>query len=173
MTMKRAGMAGLILAFCGVLLAAQGVEKKETESDSAARQRVAMEAEKAEIKRQWDNLKSFQMELDQRAAAMEAFKKDLDEREKLLTQRFENESVNKQVIESYENIDPEQAAPLLMALFKEDETLTALLLRRMAAKKAGKILEAMIPLDPELSTRLSQKILTFYSDRKNQAPKPR
>jgi flagellar motility protein MotE (MotC chaperone) len=113
------------------------------------------------------------MELDQRAAAMEAFKKDLDEREKLLTQRFENESVNKQVIESFENIDPEQAAPLLMALFKEDETLTALLLRRMAAKKAGKILEAMIPLDPELSTRLSQKILTFYSDRKNQAPKPR
>lgn len=160
-------MLGLLALMLGLLfLGAQNDEKKVDKNDGASELLAKLEAEKAEIKRQWDNLKSFQIELDQRAATLETLRNAIEEREKRLNQRIVDESVNKQTVESYESIDPEQAAPLLIALFKEDENLTALLFRKMAAKKAGKILEAMIPLDQDLSTRLSQKILTYFSDKK-------
>lgn len=160
----------LIVFFFLVLIARSGLSQENQNSgqgaDDLARDREAMEKEKAAIKRQWDDLKSFQIELEQRAAELEKEKKLLDEKRELFRLQLENESVNKKVIESYESIDPEQAAPLLISLFKENEDLAVLLMRKMTPKKSGKIMEAMIPLDRELSTRLTQRTLTYHTEKK-------
>jgi flagellar motility protein MotE (MotC chaperone) len=70
--------------------------------------------------------------------------------------------VDRQTIETYENIDPEQAAVLIKNLYLTDSKLATLIMRKIAGKKAGKILEAMIPIDKETSTRLAEETLNFY-----------
>jgi len=165
--MKRTGLFFFLLSVVMISVLAQSTEKKEITGEDLMKERALMAAEKEEIKRERDDLKSFQLELEQRALDLEKLKKEIDEQEKVFQQRLQSESVNKQTIESYQSIDPEQAAPLIIALFKEDETLTALLMRKMDSKKAGKIMEAMIPVDPDISTRLAYKALTFYSEKKD------
>ncbi len=164
--MKRAGLFLLLPALVLISLLAQSPENKEPVGEDLSKERAAIETEKRDLKRQWDDLKSFQLELEQRSVNLDKERKILDEREKLLNDRLETESVNKQTIESYQSIDPEQAAPLIISLFKEDDRLTALLMRKMDSKKAGKIMEAMIPMDPDISTRLAHKVLTFYTENK-------
>jgi hypothetical protein len=52
---------------------------------------------------------------------------------------------------------------LMLNLFKKDQKQAALLLRKMTGKKSGKILEAMIQLDPEISTLLAKEPIDFYN----------
>lgn len=161
--MKKTILLAITLGLCLAALSAQTPGKKPAAAADSSKERAAIEAERADLQRQWADLKSFQLELEQRALSLEKDKKNLEEREKGFKQRLEAESVNKSIIESYESIDPEQAAPLIISLFKEDETLTVLLMRKMTPKKAGKIMEAMILLDRDISTRLAQQVLSFYS----------
>lgn len=160
----------LIVLMCvGIMLISllsQTAEEKEKKAADSSQEQAAMEKEKGELKRQWENLRSFELELEQRAIVLENERKELDRREKAFAERLVSESVNKQTIESYENIDPEQAAPLIVALFKENEDITVLLMRKMTPKKAGKIMEAVIPLAPDIATDLAKKTLTYYTEKK-------
>jgi flagellar motility protein MotE (MotC chaperone) len=108
------------------------------------------------------NLKEFEDDLEQKYNDYLLKTKKLDEREKVFNERVQEKMVDRQVIETYENIDPEQAAILMKNLYNKDSELAILIMRRIAGKKAGKILEAMIPLDSEVSTRLAKESLDYY-----------
>ena len=163
---RRSGIALLLVFWLTGGISGQEITEKEKVGDDLMKERAAIEKEKAELKRQWDDLKSFQIELEQRATALEEEKKKLQEKQEQFKREMENESLSKKVIESYESVDPEQAAPLVISLFKENEDLAVLLMRKMTPKKAGKIMEAMIPLDRDLSTRLAENTLTYYTEKK-------
>ena len=108
------------------------------------------------------NLKAFEVDLEQKYNEYLLKAKKLEEREKDFSKRVENKMVNRQTIETYENIDPERAAVLMKNLYAKDRELAVLIMRKIAGKKAGKILEAMIPLDIEISTQLSKESLDYY-----------
>jgi flagellar motility protein MotE (MotC chaperone) len=86
----------------------------------------------------------------------------LEENEADFNSRVEMRMVDRQTIETYENIDPEQAAILLQNLYHKDNTLATLVMRKISGKKAGRILEAMIPIDKEVSTKIAKEALDYY-----------
>jgi flagellar motility protein MotE (MotC chaperone) len=108
------------------------------------------------------NLKVFEDDIEQKYNEYLLKAKKLDEREKVFNEQVQDKMVNRQTIETYENIDPEQAAILMKNLYAKDAELAVLIMRKIAGKKAGKILEAMIPLDSEISTQLAKESLDYY-----------
>jgi flagellar motility protein MotE (MotC chaperone) len=108
------------------------------------------------------NLKTFEADLEQKYDEYLLKAKKLEEREKVFNERVQDKMVDRQTIETYENIDPEQAAILMKNLYAKDTELAVLIMRKIAGKKAGKILEAMIPLDSEISTQLAKESLDYY-----------
>ena len=108
------------------------------------------------------NLNAFEADLEQKYNEYLLKAKKLEEREKAFNERVQDKMVNRQTIETYENIDPEQAAVLMKNLYAKDRELAVLILRKIAGRKAGKILEAMIPLDSEISTQLAKESLDYY-----------
>jgi flagellar motility protein MotE (MotC chaperone) len=108
------------------------------------------------------NLKVFEADLEQRYNEYLLKAKKLEERERVFSEQVQDRIVNRQTIETYENIDPEQAAILMKNLYAKDTELAVLIMRKIAGKKAGKILEAMIPLDSEISTQLAKESLDYY-----------
>lgn len=108
------------------------------------------------------NLKAFEADLEQKYNEYLLKAKKLEEREKVFNEQVEDKMVNRQTIETYENIDPEQAAVLMKNLYAKDRELAVLIMRKIAGKKAGKILEALIPLDSEISTQLAKESLDYY-----------
>ncbi|MGD2090876.1 MAG: hypothetical protein PVH61_32180 [Candidatus Aminicenantes bacterium] len=108
------------------------------------------------------NLNAFEADLEQNYNEYLLKAKKLEEREKAFNERVQDKMVNRQTIETYENIDPEQAAVLMKKLYAKDRELAVLILRKIAGRKAGKILEAMIPLDSEISTQLAKESLDYY-----------
>ena len=103
------------------------------------------------------NLKVFEDDIEQKYNEYLLKAKKLDEREKVFNEQVQDKMVNRQTIETYENIDPELAAILMKNLYAKDTELAVLIMRKIAGKKAGKILEAMIPLDSEISTQLAKE----------------
>jgi flagellar motility protein MotE (MotC chaperone) len=108
------------------------------------------------------NLKTFEADLEQKYDEYLLKAKKLEEIEKVFNERVQDKMVDRQTIETYENIDPEQAAILMKNLYAKDTELAVLIMRKIAGKKAGKILEAMIPLDSEISTQLAKESLDYY-----------
>jgi flagellar motility protein MotE (MotC chaperone) len=108
------------------------------------------------------NLKIFEADLEQRYNEYLLKAKKLEERERAFNEQVRDRMVNRQTIETYENIDPEQAAILMKNLYLKDRELAVIIMRKISVKKAGKILEAMIPLDSELSTQLAKESLEYY-----------
>ncbi len=108
------------------------------------------------------NLKAFEADLEQNYNEYLLKAKKLEEREKAFNERVEDKMVNRQTIETYENIDSERAAVLMKNLYAKDRELAILIMRKIAGKKAGKILEALIPLDSEISTQLAKESLDYY-----------
>jgi flagellar motility protein MotE (MotC chaperone) len=108
------------------------------------------------------NLKIFEADLEQRYNEYLLKAKKLAERERIFNEQVLNRMVNRQTIETYENIDPEQAAVLMKNLYAKDKELAVIIMRKISGKRAGKILEAMIPLDSEISTQLAKKSLEYY-----------
>ena len=109
------------------------------------------------------NLKAFEADLEQKYNDYLLKKKTLEDREKVFNERVQDKMVDRQTIETYENIDPEQAAILMKNLYGKDTESAVLIMRKIAGKKAGKILEAMIPLDSEISTQLAKETLDYYN----------
>jgi flagellar motility protein MotE (MotC chaperone) len=130
------------------------------------KEQKALDLEKKRLEEYEQNLKSFEAELEQRydqyLKKIEELKKQQEEFQK----KIEGKTVDRQVIETYENIDPEQAAILMSNLYKKDKKKATLVMRKIAGKKAGKILEAMIPLSAEISTQLAKEVLEFYKPKK-------
>ncbi len=108
------------------------------------------------------NLKVFEADLEQRYNESLLKAKKLEERERIFNEQVQDKMVNRQTIETYENIDPEQAAVLMKNLYTRDTELAVLIMRKISGKKAGKILEAMILLDSEISTQLAKEALDYY-----------
>jgi flagellar motility protein MotE (MotC chaperone) len=108
------------------------------------------------------NLEIFEADLEKRYNEYLLKAKKLEERERIFNEQVQDRMVNRQTIETYENIDPEQAAILMKNLYTRDTELAILIMRKISGKKAGKILEAMIPLDSEISTQLAKESLDYY-----------
>lgn len=126
------------------------------------REQQLLAQEKKRLEEYELNLKKWEAELDRKYSDYLQRLKILEEREEAFAKRVEDRVVNRQVIETYENIDPEQAAVLIRNLYSKDKWLAALILRKISGRKAGKILEAMIPLDKETSTLLAKEALDYY-----------
>lgn len=126
------------------------------------REQALVEQEKQKLEQMRQNLESFKAELDKRYTRYLQDKKQLEENEADFNSRLELRMVDRQTIETYENIDPEQAAILLQNLYQKDNTLATLIMRKISGKKAGKILEAMIPIDKEVSTKIAKEALDYY-----------
>lgn len=126
------------------------------------REQQLLEQEKKRLEEYELNLKKWEAELDRKYSDYLQRLKILEEREGAFAKRVEDRVVNRQVIETYENIDPEQAAVLIRNLYSKDKWLAVLILRKISGRKAGKILEAMIPLDKETSTLLAKEALDYY-----------
>ncbi|MCU0289852.1 MAG: hypothetical protein MUF15_26095, partial [Acidobacteria bacterium] len=70
--------------------------------------------------------------------------------------------MNRQTIETYENIDPEQAAILLKNLYIKDPSLVILIMKKISGRKAGRILDALLLTDRDLATKIAEETLNFY-----------
>jgi flagellar motility protein MotE (MotC chaperone) len=121
-----------------------------------------LEKERKRLEEYERNLKAFEAELEQKYTEYLRKAKELEGKEKIFNERVQDKMVDRQTIETYENIDPEQAAILMKNLYIKDTDLAVLIMRKIAGKKAGKILEAMIPLDKEISTQLAKESLDYY-----------
>lgn len=163
----------LIIAYFFVFNAGHKVKAQEEKNASVKvmqelqREQQLLEQERRRLEQYERNLKTFEAELDQKYNDFLLKEKKLKEREESFTKKLEEKTVDRQVIETYENIDPEQAAILLKNLYSKDSQLAVLLMRKISGKKAGKILEAMIPVDREISTQLAKETLNYYKPDKD------
>lgn len=126
------------------------------------KEQVLIEKEKQKLDQTRRNLESFKDDLDKRYSEYIQKTKDLAEKEEEFRSKIEGRMVDRQIIDTYQNIDPEQAAILIKNLYVEDHELATLVMRRIDGKKAGKILEALIPIDPDTSTKLAEEALNYF-----------
>lgn len=147
------------------------ISPARAESDQQVFQRLLSEIEKEkaflesrrnELDLREQNLQAYQRELEMKRNEHRSRETELADREAELQKRIEERVLDRQMIETFESIDSEQAAVLMASLFKQDSHLAILVMRRLAGKKSGKILEAMIAFDPEGSTALARETLDFY-----------
>jgi flagellar motility protein MotE (MotC chaperone) len=108
------------------------------------------------------NLNSFAGELEQKYNDYLLREKALKTKEEAFNKKLAQKTVDRQVIETYENIDPEQAAVLIKNLYSKDHQSAILIMRKISGKKAGRILEAMILIDKDVSTQLAQAALDYF-----------
>jgi hypothetical protein len=138
------------------------VEKVDKLLKELQKEQELVAQERLRLEQMQRNLTAFESELNKKHDEYLAKKADLERKEKEFEEKIEGRMVDRQTIETYENIDPEQAAILIKNLYLKDNKLATLVMRKIAGKKAGKILEAMIPIDKETSTRLAEETLNFY-----------
>jgi flagellar motility protein MotE (MotC chaperone) len=144
---------------------AQAEAEKKVSQDmlkELQKERQFLAEERKRLQEYERNLKVFEADLEQKYNEYLLKAKKLEERERVFNERVQDRIVNRQTIETYENIDPEQAAVLMKNLYAKDSELAVIIMRKIAGKKAGKILEAMIPLDSEISTQLAKEALDYY-----------
>ncbi len=149
----------------GSVKAQETIDSQETSENvlkELEKERALLETEKERLDQIRRNLESFQVELDKRYKDYLAKSEELKKKEKEFNDKVEGKMVDRQTIETYENIDPEQASILMINLYKTDASLATLVMRKIAGKKAGKILEAMIPMNAEVSTKIAEEALKFY-----------
>lgn len=125
-------------------------------------ERALLEHEKQKLLEQQRNLKNFESELDKRYSEYLQREQQLAAKEADFNNKVDMRTVDRQTIETYESIDSEQAAVLLKNLYERDPELATLIIKRIPGKKAGRILEAMIPIDREVSTKIAQDALNYY-----------
>ncbi|MCX6582908.1 MAG: hypothetical protein NT166_22255 [Candidatus Aminicenantes bacterium] len=125
-------------------------------------ERALLEHEKQKLAGQQGKLKSFESELDKRYSEYLRREQQLAAKEVEFSSKVDMRIVDRQTIETYESIDSEQAAVLLKNLYEKDPGLATLIIKRIPGKKAGRILEAMIPIDREVSTKIAQDALNYY-----------
>jgi len=126
------------------------------------REQQVLEKERQRLQQYEVNLKNFQAEVEKQYDEYRAKAKKLQEMEEAFNKKLQTQLVDRQTIETYESIDPEQAAILVKNLYLQDNEMTAFLMRKLSGKKAGKILEAMIPIDKEVATKLAKESLDYF-----------
>ncbi|MDQ1351436.1 MAG: hypothetical protein QG657_1738 [Acidobacteriota bacterium] len=126
------------------------------------KEQALMEHERQKLLEQQRNLKNFESELDKRYSEYLQREQQLAAKEADFNNKVGMRMVDRQTIETYESIDPEQAAVLLKNMYEKDPELATLIMKRIPGKKAGRILEAMIPIDREVSTKIAQDALNYY-----------
>ena len=144
---------------------AQAQAEKKTSRDmlkELQKEQQFLAEERKRLQEYERNLKVFEADLEQRYNEYLLKAKKLEERERVFSEQVQDRMVNRQTIETYENIDPEQAAILMKNLYDKDTELAVIIMRKISGKKAGKILEAMILLDSEISTQLAKESLDYY-----------
>ncbi len=108
------------------------------------------------------NLESFEADLNKRYDEYLKKKKALEDLEKAFKKKVDDATLDAKIIESYENIDPEQAALLMQEMYKKDKKLPPIILRKISGKKAGKIIEALIELDTPTSAALAKDVINYF-----------
>lgn len=137
-------------------------EKSDKLLKELQREQALVQQERQVLEQKERSLKAFQDELDKQHNQYLINKKKLEDLEKVFNEKVEAKMVDRQTIETYENIDAEQAAVLIKNLYLKDSSLATLIMRKIAGKKAGKILENMIPIDKAVATSIAEDTLTFY-----------
>lgn len=125
-------------------------------------ERALVEQEKQRLAEHQRNLKNFESELNKKYSEYAQKAQQLADKEIEFNSKVDLRSVDRQAIETYESIDSEQAAVLLRNLYKKDPSLATLIIRKISGKKAGRLLEAMIPIDREAATKIAQDALNYY-----------
>jgi hypothetical protein len=154
------------------LILADAKAKAELKKESVQKMIKELERERKKIDQERllldqlkSSLKSYEIELSQKNQNYLADSKKLKGQKEEFQKKVDAKVIDKQIIETYENIDPAQSARLILNLYKKDANLTTLLLRRLSGRKAGKILEQMIVLNPETAALLAKKTLETYKPR--------
>ncbi len=80
------------------------------------------------------NLEIFAADLEQKYNEYLLKAKKLAGRERVFNQQVQDRIVNRQTIETYENIDPEQAAILMKNLYSKDTELAVIIMRKISGK---------------------------------------
>ena len=161
-------MGGGAILYLFVLSSGSHVKAQESETISQKmlqelqREQLILEQKRKQLEEYERNLKIFEAELEQRYNDYLLKDKELKAKEESFARKLEVKIVNRQTVEMYENIDPEQAAVLLKNLYSKDSKLAVLIMRKISGRKAGKILEAMLLIDKEISTQLAKDSLEFY-----------
>lgn len=125
-------------------------------------ERALVEQEKQRLAEHQRGLKNFESELDKKYSEYLRKAQLLADKEIEFNSKVDLRSVDRQTVETYESIDSEQAAVLLRNLYKKDATLAILIIRKISGKRAGRILEAMILIDKDVSTQIAQDALNYY-----------
>ncbi|MCP4147436.1 MAG: hypothetical protein GY757_06770 [bacterium] len=131
------------------------------------KEQAQMRKEKERLEQMERNLKSFEIELDRKHDDYLQKEKLLADKEEEFKKKVEGKLVDRQIIETYESIDPEQAAILVKNLYLKDSSLATLVMRKIAGKKAGKILDAMIQLDKVTSTKIAEETLNYFKPKED------
>ncbi|HNX98797.1 MAG TPA: hypothetical protein PKK12_14065 [Candidatus Aminicenantes bacterium] len=126
------------------------------------RDRTAIEVRRAELDRLESSLRTFQSELDRRAEGLTQQEARLKKMESDLNDKMLAKAIDRKMIETFEAIDPDQGAVLLLNLMHKDAPMAQLLIRKMTGKKAGKILESLIQLDPAAATDLAKGSIDLF-----------
>ncbi len=154
-----------LLTFNNINVSAQTAASRNLQKkmiDELQKEQRLIEAERTRLRQYEQNLRNFESELDKRFNEFVQKEKKLKEDQAEFDTKLAAATVDRQTIETYESIDPEQAAILMKNLYLRDNALATMIMRKIGGKKAGKILEAMIPLDKEVSTQLAKKTLDYY-----------
>ncbi len=162
-------VAGLLGAGLIYLLGGRGLLRAESDPRAAARlleeiekERTALAARQASLDDREGQLRVYEAELERRNADLQQRLTAVQKQERDLTARIEARVVDRQMIETFESVDPDSAAVLMVKLYGRDAKTAALILRKLSGKKAGKILEAMVGLDPETATNLTRETIDAY-----------
>jgi len=131
-----------------------------------ANERAALKKKEIKLNKYKQNLESFESDLNKRYDDYLKKKKNLEKRELEFNKKLEDTQLDTKTIESYENIDPEQAALLMQEMYKNDPKLPPLIMRKISGKKAGKIIEALIELDTKTSAKLAKDVLDYFKSGK-------
>ncbi len=131
-----------------------------------ANERAALKKKELELKKYKRNLESFESDLNKKYDDYLKKNKILEKRELEFNKKLEDTQLDTKTIESYETIDPEQAALLMQEMYKSEPTLPPLIMRKISGKKAGKIIEALIELDTKTSAKLAKDVLNYFKSGK-------
>jgi flagellar motility protein MotE (MotC chaperone) len=171
--MKHAGWLWLplLLLLLGAGLAYLSGGRVQAENDPQAvgrmlqeigRERSALQARQAGLDEQAGQLRVYADELERRGNELQARVAALKKQEDEFVARVAAKALDRQMIETFESVDPDSAAVLMLKLFTRDPQTASQLMRRLTGKKAGKILEAMVGLDAEAATSLAKSTIDAY-----------
>ncbi len=122
-----------------------------------------------ELQNYEENLKNYEQSLKEKSLEIKKKIAFLKKEQKEFKELIEKKIFDRQTISTYEAMENEQAATIIMNMYKKDPDLACRLIRKMPGDKSGEILNSMTIMDKELSTEIATKALKFFKpkSRKN------